>query len=364
MILRCPKCNNTYKPEKNRYICDCGSVLIVEYSSLQWRPKGEGVWRYKFALPFRGRPVTMDEGNTGMVHSESVENKLGLREVYFKLEGDNPTDSFKDRGTTVVISRAKKEGFKTVGVASTGNMGASVAAYAAHGNLKTKVFVPADTPEEKIAQIVVHGAELVRVEGTFQDCVNALWDAVHDERVYLAETGLNPYYIEGEKTLGFEIYEDVGIPDKIIVPMGTGGLITAIYKAFKELKQMKRTRKLPQMVGVQAAKCSPIIDAWKRGSEEPKTPKAETIASAIMVKTPFNGRTAIRAINESNGTAVEVTDRQIVRAMKELGKDGIFAEPASATTLAALEKIEVEEKEKVVLVITGHGLKQPEAVFG
>lgn len=333
--------------------------MLVEYRKLQWKPEGTGVWRYKCLLPFRGEHVTLDEGHTPIIRSTVHPYK----KLYFKFEGDNPTGSFKDRGTTVVISHAKSLDSNIVAVASTGNMGASVSAYAAHAGLRAKVFVPADAPEGKLAQIIAYGATLVRVNGSFQDCIEELWAEVH-KGAYMAMTGFNPFYLEGEKTLAFELYEEMGVPDKIFVPVGTGGLTTAIWKGFKELRELGVTKKLPQMVCVQGEGCSPIIDAWKEGHEEPKHIRvAHSVASAILVKTPINGHTAIRAMKESKGFGIEVTDRQILDAIKDLGKEGVFAEPAAAATLAALKKSDVPKDEKIALMVTGHGLKEPGAVL-
>ena len=357
MELACPRCEKKYKPAKGRYICDCGSILMVEYKKLKWAPKGKGVWRYKSCLPHSGKHFSLNEGGTPLVKGRD-------RDAYYKLEGDNPTGAFKDRGTSVVVSRAVSEGFKTVGVASTGNMGASVAAYAAYANIAARVFVPSSTPVNKLSQILAYDAELIKVEGTFHDAVHKMWQDVSKGASYLAMTGMNPYYIEGEKTLGYEIYEDIGVPDKIIVPMGTGGLITAIYKAFKELKRMKKIRSLPIMVGVQAKNCSPIADAYAQGHDRAeRITKGKTIASAIMVKTPFNDYTALQAINDSKGEAVTATEGEIKKAIRSLGKEGVFAEPASATALAAWNKIDKGKDDKVVLVITGSGLKDPNAAI-
>jgi threonine synthase len=203
--------------------------------------------------------------------------------------------------------------------------------------------------------------ELVRVK-TFPEAIKRMRQEVAEGGSYLASTGLNPYFIEGLKTVGFEIFEQTGVPDKVIVPTGSGGLITAIHKAFVELKDLGVSSTVPQMIAVQSSNVDPIVRAWREGTEiVPK--EGKTIATAIMVKAPYNGFTAIRAINHSGGEGVTVTDDQIIEAAKELGREGIFAEPASAAALAALHKIEHRREEKIVLIITGSGLKDPMAVL-
>ncbi|MFH0986592.1 MAG: threonine synthase [Candidatus Micrarchaeota archaeon] len=354
----CTECSQHYKTF--RYSCDCGGVLIYTGADrYKWKPKEhlQGVWRYQSMLPV-AKSVSIGEGFTPLVKRRDTPHK----NIWMKLEGDNPTNSFKDRGSTVVVSHARNEGRRMIGVASTGNMGASVAAYAAYGNLKAKVFVPADTPSEKLSQIKAYGPELVKVNGNFNDCVEKLKHESINKGVYMAETGLNPYYIEGEKTIAFEIYEQFGnkVPDKIVVPLGTGGLTTAIFKGFAELKRLGITKKLPQMIGVQEKGCSPIADAWKAGTYLIKPVEKPTgIASAILVKTPFNGKSALQAIKLSKGKVISISTEEIKQAVHTLGKEGVFAEPAAATTAAALPYIDFSNDEKVVLIVTGSGLKQP-----
>ena len=356
MELVCPRCSKKYRPQKARYLCDCGSVLLVKYKRLQWSPEGTGVWRYKSCLPHKGKHYSLQEGGTPLVK--------GLdRKAYYKLEGDNPTGSFKDRGTTVAVSKAIADGFRCVTAASTGNMGASVAAYAAYANIKSRIFIPTKTAVNKLAQIIAYDAELVKVRGNYHDAVAKSWEDV-TKGSCLAMTGINPYYLEGEKTVGYELFEEMGVPDKIIVPMGTGGLITAIHKAFVELKQMGEAKKIPQMVGVQPKNCAPIAEAWKDGMDRAeRVTKCDTIASAIMVKVPFNDLTALNAIRDSKGEAVTVTEAAIKKAIRGLGKEGVFAEPASAAALAAYEKIGKRKSDKIALIITGSGLKDPSAVI-
>ena len=356
-MLVCTRCGRKY-PEEVRYTCDCGEVLEVQRKYGKPKLRGIGLQRFKEVLPVERELITLNEGNTPLYKADNVGKLLGLDKLYLKFEGLNPTGSFKDRGSSVVISKALEYGFKTTTVASTGNMAASVSAYSAKAGLKCDVFVPVDTPEGKLAQVLAYSGNLIRVKGSFKDCVTKAKLHAHSGN-YLAMTGLNPYFLEGEKTLGYEL-ADVD-PDYIFLPLGTGGLFTAVWKGFKEQKKKVR------MVGVQAEGCSPIIDAFEQGHDRPEHVEyAKTIASAILVKTPFNGHTAIRTMRESKGFGVKVNDFEIIDAIKMLGKEGVFAEPAAALPLSGLVKALDEElisrDEKIVLVITGHGLKDPSAL--
>jgi threonine synthase len=355
-MFRCVRCGRTYGNFKGP--CKkCGSVLVFDYEGREWHPEGQGVWRYQSMISVK-RSISLSEGNTPLVKRRDTDEQ-----VYLKLEGDNPTGSFKDRGSTIVISDAFNKGFKEAVVASTGNMGASVAAYCAYANIGARVFIPKDVTEEKISQIRVYGADLVRVAGGFSNAVDKAKMEAAQRGIYLAMTGLNPYFIEGLKTIAFELFEQMGIPDKIIVPTGSGGLITAIFKGFVELNGLGIIKKLPQMIAVQSSAVGPIVEAWKTGKEIVPPKEAKTIASAIMVKVPFNGYSAIEAINLSKGTGVTVTDDQIVSAIKTLGKEGVFAEPAAAAAYAALEEISVKKEDRIALIITGSGLKDPDVVL-
>ncbi len=355
-MLVCPECGKKYR--RFKYLCSCGSVLLWE-GKTEWTPSKEGgVWRYSKMLPSVKQKLSLEEGDTPLVKNRDFTRKYP--NLYYKFEGDNPTGSFKDRGTAVVLSHALSTGHSKVGVASTGNMGASVSAYTAYANLGVEVFIPSDTPPSKVTQIVAYGANVKKVPGTFFECFSEVWK--RRNRTYIAMTGVNPYYIEGEKTIAFELFEDIGVPDKVIVPVGTGGLITAIWKGFKELKQAGASKVLPEMIGVQAEGFDPITRAWEhqvRHFERPK--RGHTIASSIAVKQPFNGLTALDAVKESGGFFSSVSDNEILKAMKQLAGEGIFAEPASAAALAALEKDIGRSDEKIALVITGHGLKQTSA---
>jgi threonine synthase len=302
--------------------------------------------------------ISLSEGNSPLVRRRDSKE-----EVFLKVEGDNPTGSFKDRGTTVVISDAYNRGFRTSTVASTGNMGASVAAYSAYANIAAKVFIPPGIPEEKVAQITAYGAELVPVEGGFSEAVGRARKEA-EAGAYLASTGLNPYFIEGLKTVAFEMFEQMGVPDQVVVPTGTGGILTAIFKGFRELHALRVIDRLPQMIAVQSAEVAPIVEAWKERTEpRPPPQEATTIASAILVKAPFNGLSAIDAMNGSGGYGVTVTDHQLMQAIQALGREGIFAEPAAAASMAALEQIDRKPDDRTALMITGSGLKDPTAVL-
>jgi threonine synthase len=355
-MFRCTKCGSEY-PDF-RYTCArCDSALLLEDHPKSWEPTGAGMWRYRSMIPVR-RSISLSEGGSPLVRRRDSKDK-----VLLKVEGDNPTGSFKDRGTSVVISDACNRGFKLTAVASTGNMGASVAAYSAYANIASRVFIPPGIPEEKIAQITAYGAELVPVEGGFSDAVRRARQEA-EAGAYLASTGLNPYFIEGLKTIAFELFEQMGVPDKVVVPTGTGGLLTAIFKGFRELRALGVIDRLPQMIAVQSSEVAPIVEAWKERTEpRPPPQEATTIASAILVKSPFNGLSAIDAMNRSGGYGLTVTDHQIVQAIRDLGREGIFAEPAAAASMAALEQVERRPDDRVVLMVTGSGLKDPTVVL-
>jgi threonine synthase len=355
-MFRCTKCGSEY-PDF-RYTCArCDSALLLEDHPKSWEPTGAGMWRYRSMIPVR-RSISLSEGGSPLVRRRDSKDK-----VLLKVEGDNPTGSFKDRGTSVVISDACNRGFKLTAVASTGNMGASVAAYSAYANIASRVFIPPGIPEEKIAQITAYGAELVPVEGGFSDAVRRARQEA-EAGAYLASTGLNPYFIEGLKTIAFELFEQMGVPDKIVVPTGTGGLLTAIFKGFRELRALGVIDRLPQMIAVQSSEVAPIVEAWRERTEpRPPPQEATTIASAILVKSPFNGLSAIDAMNRSGGYGLTVTDHQIVQAIRDLGREGIFAEPAAAASMAALEQVERRPDDRVVLMVTGSGLKDPTVVL-
>jgi threonine synthase len=313
--------------------------------------------------------VSLGEGGTPLYRCDRLAEEIGIRELYVKFEGVNPTGSFKDRGMTVGVTKALEFGAKTVACASTGNTSASLAAYAAKAGLRCVVLLPkGKVALGKLAQTLIYGAQAVAVKGNFDEAL-AIVRRMCEERkdIYLLNS-LNPFRLQGQKSIGFEIAEQLGwkAPDRVVVPMGNCANIWAIYKGFYEFNAVGLTHGIPAMTGIQAEGAMPIVDAIKRGLDkfEPAE-KPETIATAIRIGNPVNGPKAIRAIRASEGTAEAVSDAEIVKAQKLMARlEGIGAEPASAATIAGLKKLVrqgvVERDERVVCVATGHMLKDLE----
>jgi len=381
--MHCIECGSEYAVNKRIYNCEkCGGLIEVRIDEKALRGRIEketwslrpiSVWKYKELLPIldEAKIVTLNEGGTPLYKCKRLGKELGIENLYVKNEGANPTGSFKDRGMTVGVSKALELGVKAVVCASTGNTSASLAAYAAKAGLPCIVLIPAGKIAlGKLAQAMMHGAVVVAVKGNFDDALKLATEASKQTGLYLLNS-INPFRIEGQKTAAFEICDQFKwqTPDRVILPVGNAGNITAYWKGFKELKALGLIEKTPRMVGVQAAGASPIAKAYATNSaaiEPVKNP--ETIATAIRIGNPVNWKRALTALRESNGEALTVTDEEIVNAQKLLArKEGIFVEPASAASLAGLKKLvennEVEREETVVCVATGHGLKDPEAAM-
>ncbi|RLG97794.1 threonine synthase, partial [Candidatus Bathyarchaeota archaeon] len=296
---------------------------------------------------------------------------IGLKRVYVKNEGENPTGSFKDRGMTVGVTKALELNMKTVICASTGNTSASLAAYAAKAGLRCIVLVPSGKiAYGKLVQALAYGAEIVQVRGNFDQALRTVIELSerHGE-VYLLNS-INPYRLEGQKSLAYEVCDQLGgrAPDRVILPVGNAGNISALWKGFTEFYRLGLVDSLPRMVGVQAEGASPIAQAIKRGSDV-VTPveNPETVATAIRIGAPVSWKKALRAIRDSDGTAETVTDEEILEAQSMLARcEGLFVEPASASSIAGLKKMvelgEIDRDETVVCVATGHGLKDPDVM--
>ncbi|MCD6247864.1 MAG: threonine synthase [Hadesarchaea archaeon] len=384
MRYECIECGSIFPLEKKLYTCPkCGGLLEVEFDLekvkegldtkfLETAPLS--VWKYRPFMPILddSKIVSLGEGGTPLYRCERLEEELGVRELYVKYEGANPTGSFKDRGMTVGVTKALEFGAKVVACASTGNTAASLSAYAAKAGLKCVVILPAGKVAlGKLAQTVMHGARVIGIRGNFDQAL-AIVRRLCEEKddIYLLNS-LNPFRLQGQKSIGFEIADQLGFraPDRVIVPMGNCANIWAIYKGFWEFREVGLIEDIPKMTGIQATGAMPIVEAIKLGLKEFRpVENPETLATAIRIGNPLNGPKALRAIRESNGTAEAVTDEEIVRAQKDLARlEGIGAEPASATTIAGLRKLlrvnAISEDESIVCVITGHILKDPQEIM-
>jgi len=318
---------------------------------------------YRQYLPVTDKTpvISLSEGNTPLIRARYIESLVGRGvEVYLKYEGLNPTGSFKDRGMTLAVSKAAEAGSKAVICASTGNTSASAAAYAARANIKCIVLVPeGGIALGKLAQALIHGAQVLEVKGNFDECLNLVKKIVGKFPITLVNS-LNPDRIEGQKTGAFEICDVLlGAPDYHAIPVGNAGNITAYWKGYKEYKEAGKIDSLPKMIGFQAKDAAPIVEG--RIVKNPKT-----IATAIKIGNPASWKKAEAARDESGGLIETVTDRDILNAYKLLAsKEGIFVEPASAASVAGVLKKAKEgyfkgEKLRIVCVLTGHGLKDPD----
>jgi len=356
---KCFKCGRRY-PISIRFKCDCGRSLDIEYDYGKIRKsitkdffeQVPSHWKYWMFYPVK-KLVSMNEGGTPLLESVKIGESLGCR-LFLKCETVNPTGSFKDRGSTIEISRAVELGVKKLSCATTGNMGASVAAYCARAGIKASIYVPYNTPPFKIKHIKAYGARVISVNGTYEKAAKL------SEKTGMYLAGDYPYRGEGEKSVGFEIADCFsGNLDYIVCPVGNGTLIYAVWKAFRELKICGLIKRVPKLVGVQAKGCNPVVRAFRNGWDDVKpVKKPRTIADAIACENPIDGLEALEAIRDSRGFAVDVTDKEILRAVKALAAEGVYAEPGGAAATAGLMKFRDEfEGKTVVSLVTGTGMK-------
>ncbi len=377
--LQCIECSSIYSIEEVIYTCrKCGGLLDVIYnyneielSKKELSKQPLSVWKYKKLLPITRDPVTLQEGGTQLYKLHRLAENLKAKEVYVKHEGMNPTGSFKDRGMTVGVTKALELGMSTVACASTGNTSASLSIYGAKAGIPAVVLLPAGKVAlGKVAQALMHGAKVLSIRGNFDEALTLVRDLCAKEDFYLLNS-INPYRLEGQKTIGFEIADQLGweVPDRIVLPVGNAGNITAIYKGFKELKTLGITDTVPKMTGIQAEGAPPIVNAVRSSQQNIiPDPDPETIATAIRIGNPVNARKALKAVYESGGTAETVTDEEIITAQKQLAQmEGIGVEPASASSIAGLRKLlqngTIDPDERVVCIATGHLLKDSEHVL-
>jgi len=328
-----------------------------------------GVWRFREILPeiTTQEIITIKEGNTPVYELAHCAKSAGVQQLFAKHQGMNPTGSFKDTGMTVAASFARQAGYRWVACASTGNTSASMAAYAARGGLHSLVLIPEGKISwSKLSQSLDYGAITCQLKTDFDGCVRVLNEVVQKMPVYLLNS-VNPYRIEGQKTVAFELLEQFGWepPDHIIVPGGNLANSSAIGKALREMKQLGFISRLPKISVIQAEGANPLIRTIRETGGEKLVPvQAETMATAIRIGNPASWKKALRVIRESEGTVEQVTEIEIALAKAEIGAEGIGCEPASAVTLAGLKKLVkqgfVKANERVVLILTGHALKDAE----
>ncbi|WP_152039592.1 threonine synthase [Salinigranum salinum] len=376
--LACIDCGETFAPfDDIRYTCDdCDGLLEVRYADPPTFDdfEGRGVWRYSAALPFE-EGVTLPEGGTPLHRVPRIETAIDVSTLRVKHEGMNPTGSFKDRGMTVGVRVAKELGVGRLACASTGNTSAALAAYGARAGLETLVLLPSGkVAAGKIAQAALHDARILEVDGNFDACLDIVQELAQAGEVYLLNS-LNPFRLEGQKTIGLEILEefhdDYGTyPDRIVLPVGNAGNTAALYKCFRELVQSGALDEddVPKLTGVQAEGAAPMVEAVESGADEVRRwDEVETIATAIRIGNPVNAPKALPGIRNTGGTAVSVSDEEITAAQRALAKEGVGVEPASAASVAGLKKLRdddvVDADEDVVCLTTGHLLKDPDAAF-
>jgi len=381
MYQKCIVCGEKFGADEIIYLCRrCGGLLEVDYDydlleakikKSDWQSLPLSVWRYKDFMPIRGssKIVSLTEGGTGLHSCQRLARILGIKHLYVKNEGENPTGSFKDRGMTVGITKALELNVETVICASTGNTSASLAAYAAKAGLQCIVLIPSGKiAYGKLAQAMVYGAKVVQIRGNFDRALKIVLELSEKHREVYLLNSINPYRLEGQKSLAYEICDQLNRrpPDRVVLPVGNAGNISAIWKGFTEFRKLGLVDRIPRMTGIQAEGAAPIAQAIKNGRAEiVPIDKPETVATAIRIGAPISWKKAIRAIRESGGTAETVSDEEILEAQKMLARhEGLFVEPASASSIAGLKKLfeagKTDEDEVVVCVTTGHGLKDPD----
>ena len=381
----CINCKTQYDIDEILYFCKkCGDILEIKFDFKElsqtlkesdWKTKPLSVWRYRDFMPIHeaAHIVTLNEGGTGSAPFPTFrQKKLGLKEVYVKNEGENPTGSFKDRGMTVGVTKAVELGARHVICASTGNTSASLAAYAARAGIKCTVLIPSGKiAYGKLAQAMIHGAKVLQVRGNFDQALEFVLKLAEKHKSIYLLNSINPFRIEGQKSLGYEICEQLNnkAPDRIIIPVGNAGNISAVWKGLTEFHKLGFIKTLPKMTGIQAAGSAPIAQAIKTNSDKIiPVENPETVATAIRIGAPVSWKKAVNAIHESHGTAETVTDEEILDAQKMLARiEGIFVEPASASSIAGLKKLVqngvIDKDERVVCITTGHGLKDPDTAI-
>lgn len=381
--LECPKCGETYEENKIQQLCQCGSPLLVRYdlekvkanvSPEEIMARPNTLWKYHEVLPVHNENdvISLGEGMTPFEKLPTLGAVYGLNNLYIKDEGIIPTGSFKTRGASVGISKAKELGVKQLAMPTNGNAGAAWALYAAKANIKATIVMPLDAPEITRKEVYISGGDLHLINGLISDAGKVVANLVQKQGVYDASTLKEPYRIEGKKTMGYEIVEQFGwkVPDVILYPTGGGVGIIGIYKAILEMQELGwiEKGKFPRLVAVQAEGCAPIVDAWKKGEKESVFfENSTTCAFGINVPKALGDFLVLEGIYATEGCAIAVSEEALLEAQKQVASlEGNFICPEGAATFAAAKTLReqgwIQEDEHVVCLNTGLGLKYPETV--
>ncbi len=380
--LECPRCAKQYPANEVHNLCTCGSTLFARYdlkraaaqlSPQDLKSRRPDLWRYREVLPVANDSsiVTLGEGLTPLFHARRLGDKLGLPNLYLKDESQNPTGSFKARGMAVAVSRAHELGIRRLSVPSAGNAGGAMAAYAAKAGMEAAIFMPEGTPLANRLECALHGAKVTLVAGSIKDCGRVMRKTLAGQDWFDVSTLREPYRLEGKKTMAYEVYEqlDGRLPDAMIYPTGGGTGLIGMWKAFAEMQELGWIgQRRPRMFSVQAQGCAPMVRAYAAGAETAEEwQNPETLASGLRVPAAIGDFLILRAIRESRGAALAVSDRDMLAGVREIAEtEGLITSPEGAATLVAMKKLLAEGflggHESVVLFLTATGYKYMEAL--
>ncbi|MEK5310073.1 MULTISPECIES: threonine synthase [unclassified Bacillus (in: firmicutes)] len=362
--LICNDCGKKYEMTPTLWKCDCNGVLNLvkdtpKIDIAAWDHYPNSLWRYVETMPFsKGsktwESVTMGEGQTPLILLDPNEPN-----TYVKVDYMMPTLSFKDRGAAVLMTKAKELGVSKVIADSSGNAGTAIAAYAARCEIACDIYLSDETSPKKVAQIKAHGATIKEIRGTREDIAAAAQKAVDDENVFYASHVYHPYFFEGTKTYAYEIYEQInGAPDAVIIPVGNGTLLLGAYYGFKELFENGLIHKTPKIIAIQAKNCAPLVKAYQNGEESASlVTNTGTLAEGIAIAAPARSKQILEAVQDTNGTFIDIEENEILNARSKLSEKGFYVEVTSAVNFAGYLKYKKESKETIVIPLCGAGIK-------
>lgn len=378
--LQCRECKKEYSPTF-KYICEeCFGPLDVRYDfptigKNTFSNREHTYWRYHELLPIESKSniVSISAGMTPLIRAEKLGEALGLNNLYIKNDSVNPTFSFKDRPAGIAVSKAKEFGLAAVGCASTGNLASATAAHAAKGGFPCYIFAPSDIEHAKITQALAYGANFISVDGTYDDA-NRIAAQIGDSKgIGIVNINMRSYYVEGSKTLAFEVAEqlDWKVPDHLVVPVGSGAMLNAICKGFEELESLSLVNKISNMhmIAAQPQGCAPIVEAFKKNSTEVvPVENPDTIAKSLAIGDPGDGQYVLKRLRQYNGYAEESSNKEILDGILLLAQtEGIFTEPAGGVSVAVLKKMmeagKIDKNDSIICYVTGNGLKTTEVMM-